>query len=86
LVLLLIRINYYGVPLIVIPQSVDQPIIAGQVANIGVGLKLQMQDLSANQLREAVYHVLNQKLLQILGHPFKNRVGIIKLLMRFSNL
>ncbi|MEH7305157.1 nucleotide disphospho-sugar-binding domain-containing protein, partial [Neobacillus drentensis] len=50
---------YYGVPLIVIPQSADQPIIAGQVTNIGAGMKLQMQNLTANQLREAVDHVLN---------------------------
>jgi len=51
---------YYGVPLIVIPQSADQPIIAGQVANIGAGVKLQMQGLTANQLREAADYVLNQ--------------------------
>ncbi|MFL6516609.1 MAG: macrolide family glycosyltransferase [Bacillus sp. (in: firmicutes)] len=51
---------YYGVPLIVIPQSADQPIIAGQVANIGAGIKLQMQGLTANQLREAADHVLKQ--------------------------
>ncbi|MEH7481140.1 macrolide family glycosyltransferase [Neobacillus drentensis] len=50
---------YYGVPLIVIPQSADQPIIAGQVANIGAGIKLQMHGLTANQLREAAEHVLN---------------------------
>lgn len=50
---------YYGVPLIVIPQSADQPIIAGQVANIGAGIKLQMQSLTANQLREAADHVLS---------------------------
>ncbi len=51
---------YYGVPLIVIPQSADQPIIAGQVANIGAGIKLQMQGLTANQLSEAADHVLNK--------------------------
>ncbi|AIE59987.1 macrolide family glycosyltransferase [Bacillus methanolicus] len=50
---------YYGVPLIVIPQSADQPIIARQVANNGAGIKLQMQGLTANQLREAADHVLN---------------------------
>ncbi|MFU1798162.1 macrolide family glycosyltransferase [Paenibacillus azoreducens] len=50
---------YYGVPLIVIPQSADQPVIAEQVANIGAGIKLQMQSLTANQLREAVDHVLS---------------------------
>jgi MGT family glycosyltransferase len=50
---------YYGVPLLVIPQSEDQPIIAEQVANIGAGITLQMQSLTANQLREAADHVLN---------------------------
>lgn len=50
---------YYGVPLIVIPQSADQPIIAGQVTHIGAGITLQMQSLTANQLRETVDHVLN---------------------------
>lgn len=50
---------YYGVPLIAIPQSADQPFIAGQVANIGAGIKLQMDGLTANQLREATDHVLN---------------------------
>lgn len=50
---------YYGVPLIVIPQSADQPIIAEQVARIGAGIPLQMKSLAANQLREAVDHVLS---------------------------
>ncbi|MFZ7942720.1 macrolide family glycosyltransferase [Neobacillus sp. 19] len=50
---------YYGVPLIVIPQSADQPVIAGQVANIGTGIQLQMQDLTANLLRESADQVLN---------------------------
>ena len=49
---------YYGVPLIVIPQSADQPLIAEQVTNIGAGISLQMQDLNPNELREAVDHVL----------------------------
>ncbi|MDR7079364.1 MGT family glycosyltransferase [Neobacillus niacini] len=52
---------YYGVPLIVIPQSADQPIIASQVANIGAGIKLQMQGLNANQLYESANHVLNNE-------------------------
>ncbi|MEF2966601.1 macrolide family glycosyltransferase [Paenibacillus sp. M1] len=50
---------YYGVPLIVIPQSADQPVIAEQVAKIGAGMKLQMQGLTADQLREAAGHVLS---------------------------
>lgn len=51
---------YYGVPLIVIPLSADQPIIAGQVATIEAGIQLQMQSLTANQLYDAADHVLNQ--------------------------
>lgn len=47
------------IPLIVLPQSADQPIIAEQVAKIGAGIQLQMQSLTANQLREAVDHMLS---------------------------
>lgn len=61
---------YYGVPLIIIPQSADQPIIAGQVANMGAGIKLQMESLTANQLREAADHVLSL--------PFKKAVAHIR--------
>ncbi|QOS78804.1 glycosyl transferase family 1 [Paenibacillus sp. JNUCC31] len=50
---------YFGVPLIVIPQSADQPIIAEQVVNTGTGIQLQMQTLTASQIREAVDHVLS---------------------------
>jgi MGT family glycosyltransferase len=50
---------YYGVPLIVIPQSADQPVIARQVANIGAGITLQIQGVVANQLYESAEHVLN---------------------------
>ena len=56
---------YYGVPLIVIPQNADQPIVAEQVANIGAGMTLTMQVLTANQLREAADHVLNDSSFQI---------------------
>lgn len=81
---------YYGVPLIVIPQSADQPIIARQVANNGAGIKLQMQGLTANQLREAADHVLNtpsfHKAVSNIKESFQNRVDITKLLMRFLNL
>jgi len=51
---------YFGVPLIVIPQTADQPVIAEQVAHIGAGIQLKMESLSANQLSEAVDYVLNQ--------------------------
>ncbi|OAS16446.1 macrolide family glycosyltransferase [Paenibacillus oryzisoli] len=50
---------YYGVPLIVIPQGADQPMIAEQVERIGAGITLQMPSLQANQLRNAVDQVLS---------------------------
>lgn len=55
---------YNGVPLIVIPLSADQPIIAKQVTNIGAGIQLQMESLTANQLYEAANHVLNTPSIQ----------------------
>ncbi|GIP56228.1 macrolide family glycosyltransferase [Paenibacillus woosongensis] len=59
---------YYGVPLIVIPQSADQPIIANQVAKVGAGIQLQMQSLTVNQLREAVDVVLSPTILEAVAH------------------
>ncbi|MEY9979446.1 macrolide family glycosyltransferase [Lysinibacillus sp. RC79] len=50
---------YNGVPLIAIPLSADQPVIAEQVTNIGAGIQLQMQTLTASQLNETADHVLN---------------------------
>jgi len=50
---------YYGIPLIVIPQSADQPVIAQQVESLGAGIKLKMQDLTVSQLCETVNHVLD---------------------------
>lgn len=50
---------YYGVPLIVIPQSADQPVIAEQISRVGAGVTLRMDDLTAEQIREAADHVLS---------------------------
>lgn len=63
---------YYGVPLIVIPQSADQPIIAEQVAQIGAGITLQMQSLTANQLRNAADHVLSEASFKIAATEMKD--------------
>ncbi|MBJ6362611.1 macrolide family glycosyltransferase [Paenibacillus sp. GCM10012307] len=49
---------YYGIPLLVLPQSADQPLIAKQVEHIGAGISLQMQSLTASRLREAADQVL----------------------------
>ncbi|MBY0121536.1 macrolide family glycosyltransferase [Bacillus sp. S/N-304-OC-R1] len=55
---------YYGVPMIVIPLSADQPIIAEQIVSIGAGIKLNMQSLTEDHLREAVDLVISQQSFQ----------------------
>lgn len=60
---------YYEVPLIVIPQSADQPFVAQRVANIGAGINLSMHSLSADQLRETADQVLhNPSFLKAVGN------------------
>ncbi|MBO9609759.1 MAG: glycosyl transferase family 1 [Paenibacillaceae bacterium] len=49
---------YNGVPLVVIPQSADQPLIAERVARIGAGIRLSMPGLTAARLRDAANEVL----------------------------
>jgi len=70
---------YYGVPLIVIPQSADQPLLAEQVAKIGAGVPLQIRGLTANQLREAVDCVLSgssfKKAAASIGESFRKTEG-----------
>ncbi|TCZ74306.1 glycosyl transferase family 1 [Paenibacillus albiflavus] len=50
---------YYGVPLIVLPQSADQPAVARRVAEGGAGIHLNQADLTARALKEAAESVLN---------------------------
>ncbi|MCR8630948.1 macrolide family glycosyltransferase [Paenibacillus radicis (ex Xue et al. 2023)] len=49
---------YYGVPLIVLPQSADQPVVARRVAELGAGTHLNQEGLTAQDLREAAESVL----------------------------
>ncbi|MGG2067073.1 macrolide family glycosyltransferase [Bacillus sp. S14(2024)] len=64
---------YYEVPLIVIPQSADQPFVAQRVANIGAGINLSMHSLSADQLRETADQVLhNPSFLEAVGNISKS--------------
>ncbi|MFD2370245.1 macrolide family glycosyltransferase [Brevibacillus sp. GCM10020057] len=55
---------YYGVPLVLLPQSADQPIVAEQAARLGAGISLQMQGMTARQLREMAEHVLTNPSFQ----------------------
>lgn len=52
---------FYGVPLIVIPHDKDQPMIARRVAELGAGIQLQKDNLSASELRKAVDEVVKSQ-------------------------
>ncbi|ANS76512.1 glycosyl transferase family 1 [Paenibacillus yonginensis] len=70
---------YYGVPLIVIPQSADQPALARRVAELGAGLQFNQQDLTAEDLRAAAERVLEDDSMRAaaaeLGASFRKAGG-----------
>ncbi|PXY51682.1 glycosyl transferase, partial [Virgibacillus profundi] len=45
---------YYGVPLIAVPQAVDQPLNAARIADLGLGVHLPKEEVSVPALREAL--------------------------------
>lgn len=52
---------YYGVPLVVIPVTGDQPLVAKRVTEVGAGVQLDRRTLTPEMLREAVEKVMNDK-------------------------
>ena len=48
-----------GIPLVVVPQMREQDITARRVQELGIGIRLDMQEVSAEVLREAVDKVSN---------------------------
>jgi MGT family glycosyltransferase len=70
---------YYGVPLIVIPQSADQPVVARRVDEIGAGIRLEQEGLVAGELRKAAECVLNdasfRKACLDIGDSFRTAGG-----------
>lgn len=70
---------YYGVPLIVLPQSADQPIVARRVAEIGAGVHLNQEGLTAEGLRETAERVIEdasiRKVCVEIGDSFRKAGG-----------
>ena len=70
---------YYGVPLIVLPQSADQPMVARRVAEKGAGIHLEQEGLSAGELQDAAERVLNhrafKKACATIGDSFRSAGG-----------
>ncbi|PFE14910.1 macrolide family glycosyltransferase [Bacillus cereus] len=50
---------YYGVPLVVVPVTGDQPLVAKRVAEVGAGIRLNRKELVPELLREAVNKVMD---------------------------
>lgn len=53
---------YFGVPVIAVPQSADQPIVAERMEELGLGKVIDREEVSAENLRNAAYEVLNDSL------------------------
>lgn len=50
---------YYNVPLVMIPLTSDQPLVANRVQELGAGITLNKLNLSATDMREALSEVLS---------------------------
>ncbi|MGW5981285.1 macrolide family glycosyltransferase [Bacillus mycoides] len=49
---------YYGVPLVVIPVTGDQPLVAKRLNEVGAGIRLNRNELTSELLRETVKKVM----------------------------
>ena len=52
---------YYGVPLVCVPQMVEQEVNAARVAELGLGVRLDPEGLTADDLRAAVDAVTGRR-------------------------
>jgi MGT family glycosyltransferase len=56
---------WYGVPMVAIPQAVDQPANADQLERIGVGRHLRNDPPSASEIRDAILDVAEDPQLRL---------------------
>jgi UDP:flavonoid glycosyltransferase YjiC (YdhE family) len=69
---------WYGVPMVAIPQAVDQPANADQLEAIGVGRHLPADPPSAAEIRDAILEVAADPQVRLLLNVFREelrRVG-----------
>lgn len=50
---------YFNVPLVMLPAGSDQPMVADRVEELGAGIQLDLQTVTGEALKEAVFTVLN---------------------------
>ncbi|GAA1587194.1 glycosyltransferase [Kribbella sancticallisti] len=51
---------YAGVPLLVVPQGADQPLVASRVVELGAGLSLRTQDVAEDAVRGLAQRLLGE--------------------------
>ncbi|MDF9412488.1 glycosyl transferase [Brevibacillus laterosporus] len=70
---------YYNVPLVMIPLSSDQPLVAKQVEEFGAGITLDKSKLTPEALKSALLQVLNESAYkqhaERLGDSLRNAGG-----------
>ena len=49
---------YAGVPMLVVPQGADQPMVAGRVVELGAGLSIRTQDVTETSVRSLAQQLL----------------------------
>jgi MGT family glycosyltransferase len=73
---------YYGVPLVVIPQSADQNLVGQRIAQLGAGKKMRMTRVNAQALQHIAEEILTQPAFQQasaqLGKSFGQPEGYLR--------
>ncbi|MBQ0850387.1 oleandomycin glycosyltransferase [Streptomyces sp. BH-SS-21] len=50
---------YAGVPMLVVPQGADQPMVAGRVVELGAGLSIRTEDVTEESVRALAWRLLD---------------------------
>jgi MGT family glycosyltransferase len=70
---------YYGVPVIVVPQMSEQALVGRRVEEIGVGLYVAREDLTADTLRQSAQRLLSEDIFRqqaaVLSESFQTAGG-----------
>lgn len=70
---------YYGIPLILIPQSVDQPMVARRVVELGAGISLDRDKVTRELLQSTLNKIMSdvsyRKSSQVISESLRNSGG-----------
>ncbi len=81
---------YYNVPLLTVPQQIEQMFNAMRVEKLGAGLMLKPGEVSAETLRQCVESIINQPRYKIaaqrLGESLRNAGGVSRAVDEIENL